>query len=304
MSNRLALFFLVVASAAAQCPGGDPLAMGLEYFSQGRFPEAEACLRNAVASQPRAFDARLALGATLAERQHTREAIEQLEQAHRLKPDHPDALKLLAAQYMMVHDYRKAIAVLAPLSSADQERYLLLIESYQISGDAEKAFALARQAATLFPSSPQINCWIGFQLQFSGRYEDARVYLEKALRLDPQYPPGYYLLGDAFLKEHKFRESLPYFQQAIELSPKDMDAHIGLSHAWVGMADLAKALEVLKAAANDGSADARIHLQLSRLYFRMGDQARAEQEAALALRLKGQNGSVGAIPSSLRSGHE
>jgi tetratricopeptide (TPR) repeat protein len=302
MRNRLIGFVLVLSPAVAQCPDGDPLPVGLRYFSQGQFSEAEACLRRAVAAQPRAFDARLALGATLAERKHTREAIEQLVQAHRLKPDHTDAVKLLAAQYMIVQDYRKAIALLAPLSFRDQEYYLLLIESYQASGDAAHAFALAQEAAARFPSSPQLNCWLGFQLQFSGRYEDARGYLEKAICLDPEYPPSYYLLGDVVLKQQKFQQSIRYFERAIELSPQDTDARIGLSHAWLDLGDLAKAVQVLQEAANDSPSDARVHLQLSRLYFRMGDQARAEQEAVLSLRLRGRNGGVGEIPSSLRSG--
>src|SRR5438445_9235337 len=97
----------------------------------------------------------------------------------------------------------------------------MLIESYQASGDAASSFALARKAATRFPSSPAINCWMGFQLQFSGRYEGARGYLEKVLRLAPDYPATYYILADVLLllKEQKFRESIPYFEKAIKLSP-------------------------------------------------------------------------------------
>lgn len=302
MWSRCACLFLAgVSVAAAQVSNAGALERGLRFFSEGRFAEAEPSLREAVAAQPRSFDARLALGATLAQLKRPAEAIQQLQEAHRLRPGHVDALKLLAAQYMIERQYGKAVALLAPVTDADEEVYLLLIESYQASSDTARSFALAQKAVLRFPSSPQVNCWMGFQLQFSGRYEEARGYLEKAIRLAPEYPATYYLLADVLLKQQKARESIPYFEKAVELDANDMEARMGLSQAWSASGDLAKALAVLEAAEKASPEDARVHLLLSRLWFRLGDEPRAQQEADLSLKYRNPGGAGPALPTALRS---
>jgi tetratricopeptide (TPR) repeat protein len=267
--SRTGLLLLIAVSfAAAQPVNSGELRRGLQLFSESHFADAEPLLRKAVAEQPRSFEARLALGATLAELKRTADAIEQLRAAHRLNPAHVDAMKLLAAQYIADRKYADAVALLAPVRAPDEELYLLLIESYQSSGDTAKSFATAQEAVRHFPSSPQINCWMGFQLQFSGRFGDAHAYLEQAIRLAPDYPVTYYILADVLLKQQKTRQSIPYFEKAIELDPDDTEARLGLSQAWTDAGALDKALAVLLGAEKRSPENARVHLLLSRIWFR------------------------------------
>jgi tetratricopeptide (TPR) repeat protein len=299
MFAKLALW-LAVPAAFAQTPG--LLERGIEAFQAGHFTEAAALLKQAVAGQPRAFEPHFLYGATLVELERPAEAIEQLEQAHRLRPRHVDVLKLLATQYMLVRDYVKSIGLLRQVPAPDEDMCLLLIESYQSSGDSATSFAFAQEALARFPKSPQLRCWLGFQLQFSGRFEDARKFLEEAARLDPAYPATYYLLADVLLKEEKYRASVPYFEKAIALVPDDVDARLGLGQAQLALGELKEAQAALEDAVKVAPEDARVHLQLSRLYFRTGDQVRAEREADLSVRLKEKQNAIVEVPASLRSG--
>jgi protein O-GlcNAc transferase len=292
--------WLAVSVAFAQTP--DPLQRGIDAFKAGRFTEAATSLRQAVAAQPGAFEPRFLYGATLVQLERATEAIEQLEQAHRLRPRHSDVLKLLATQYMIMRDYVKSIRLLRQVPAPDEDMCLLLIESYQSSGDSARSFDFAQKALARFPKSPQLHCWLGFQLQFSGRFEDARKHLEQAARLDPAYPATYYLLADVLFKEEKLEASVPYFEKAVALSPDDVDARLGLGQALLALGELGKALAALNDAARVAPEDARVHLQLSRLYFRSGDEARAEREAELSVRLKEKQNAIVEIPASLRSG--
>jgi tetratricopeptide (TPR) repeat protein len=299
--NRfLYLFFVGLALSAAQSSNGGALERGLQAFSEGRFSEAEASLREAVASQPKSFEARFALGATFGELKRPAEAIAQLQVAHRLRPEHPDALKLLAAQYIAAREYSKALALLSEVRARDEEVYLLLIESWQSSGDAGKSFATAQEAVARFPASARMNCWMGFQLQFSGRYDDARRYLEKAIQLDAGYPAGYYLLGQVLLKQQKARESIAWFEKTIDLDPEDIDARMALSQALADAGDLAKALDVLQSAEKSAPRDPRVHLLLSRLWFRLGNEANAREEANLSLQYRTDEPATAAVPAALR----
>jgi tetratricopeptide (TPR) repeat protein len=302
-SRSVCLFLIGLAIAAAQPSSESALERGLLLFSDGHFSEAEPLLRQAVATRPELFEARLALGATLARLKRSGQAIEQLQAAHHLRPAHLDALKLLAAQYIIDRQYVHATSLLLQVRARDEEVYLLLIQAYQASGDTNISFATAEEAAARFPSSAQINCWMGFQLQFSGRYEDARGYLEKALRLDAEYPATYYILGEALLKQQKARDSIPYFEKAVKLDPDDTDARMGLSQAWTGAGELPKALDILEAAEKSSPRNAHVHFLLSRLLFRLGNESRAQEEADLSLRYRGNEAEVPNIPAALRPDH-
>jgi len=206
---------------------------------------------------------------------------------------------------MTRRNFASAVALLQPALStplADEEVYLLLIESLQTLGDTNGSFALSRKAAELFPASPQVNCWMGFQLQFSGRYDEAKTYLNKALRIAPDYPATYYLLADILLKEQSFKEAVPYFRKAIAAKPDDVDARIGLGQALAGLEQLAEALKELRQAAEMAPEEARVHFQLSRLYYRLGDEKRAEEEAELSVKLRPPQPLIVEVPSALRGG--
>ena len=301
MRNRFLCAFLVgVSLAVAQRSDGGAFERGLRAFSEGRFSEAEASLREAVAAHPDSFEARFALGATFGELKRPAESIAQLQAAHRLRPEHPDALKLLAAQYIVAREYSKAIPLLSGVRAPDEEVYLLLIESWQASGDAGKSFATAEEAVRRFPASARINCWMGFQLQFSGRYEEARKYLERAIQLDAGYPASYYLLGQVLLKQQNARESLSWFEKAIDLDPNDVEARMAYGEAVAGTGDLAKALDILRTAEKSAPQDARVHLLLSRLWFRLGNEANAREEANLSLQYRNGEPAVPGIPGALR----
>ncbi len=293
--------------ALAQAAPKPPLEQGVEAFAAGRYEEAAQLLGKAVRSSPRAFEPRFLLGATLAQLGKTRDAIVQLREAHKLNPRHPDVIKLLSAQYAISRDFASAIALLRPVvasSAADEEMYLLLMEALQNSGDTGAAFELAQQAAGRFPKSPQVSCWMGFQLQFAARYEEARRYFEKAIQTAPDYAASYYLLADVLLKQQQFEQAVPHFRKAIELKPEDVEARLGLGMALAGLGEFAEAATELEVASKQAPEEARIHFQLSRLYYRLGDDKRAAREAELSIQLRPPSQPlVTEVPSILRGPH-
>ncbi len=253
---------------------------GYQYFARGEFGEARKHLERAVAAQPKSFEARFLLGAALVELGDPAAAIVQLRQAHLLNPEHADARKLLAAQYMAARRYGQAAALVDPPS--DEETYLLAIESRHRAGDGARAFELAQQAAGKFPKSGQIAAWLGFQLQFAGRYEEAKARLRRAMELEPELPLAYQTMGDVLLKEENFAEAAQWLQRAAEKMPGDVETLLSLSRALTETGGVQRAIDLLRAAPRD----ARVHLRLSRLYFLLGDEARARDEAARSIEMR------------------
>jgi tetratricopeptide (TPR) repeat protein len=253
--------------------------------------------------RPTSFQARFLLGATLVELNETESAIGELRAAQRLDPRHLDARKLLAALFSQTRRFNDAIALLKPVIETrpyDEELHLLLIDARQSSGDAAGAYATALTAAERFPSSAQVACWLGFQLDFAGRYAAAKEYLRKAIQLDPAYPASYQLLAGVFLKEEDYSEAVAWYRKASRRMPEDIETLLGLSKALLGSGQTAESLTTLLNAGRIAPSDARVHLQLSRLYFRMGNEALAEQEAELALKLKAHEPALMQAPAALR----
>jgi tetratricopeptide (TPR) repeat protein len=294
--------FALALFLAAQQPAVPAFEQGTRAFAAGDFARAERMLVEVVKANPQSFDARFLLGATLAQLGRTEAAIVQLRAAHRLRPTHADALKLLATQYMAKGDYRATAALLTPAAATgDEEISLLLIESLATAGDTALSEAHARKALARFPGSPAILCWMAFQAQFSGRFDEATRYLEKALRIAPDYPASYYLVADLRLKRQDAAGALPFFQRAIEAAPGDVEARLGMAQALVELERVQDALAAVQQAARIAPEEARIHFQLSRLYFRLGDEKKAEEEAALSAKLRPEHPLLTAPPTVLRT---
>ena len=294
--------FVLTVLMAVQQPAAPAFEQGARAFAAGDFARAERILAEVVKAAPESFDARLLLGATLAQLGRTDAAIVQLRAAHRLRPAHTDALKLLATEYMAKGDYRAAAALLTPAAAAgDEEISLLLIESLATAGDTGLSEAQARKALVRFPNSPGMLCWMAYQAQFSGRFDEAGRYLEKALRIAPDYPASYYLVADLRLKRQDAAGALPFFQKAIQAAPGDVDARLGMAQALVELERIQDALAALQEAARVAPEEARIHFQLSRIYFRLGDEKKAGEEAALSSKLRPEHPLLTSPPSALRT---
>ncbi len=262
----------------------DPAALyrrGLEEYSRDRFVEAERYLREEVESNPRNFQARFLLAATLVRLDRHPAALTQLRAAHALNPRHRDAAKLLGIEAIRGGAAAEAVKALDPLVDSlpfDEETHLLLIEAQQDSAMPEAALATARKGVTRFPASAPLHCWMGLELKDSGQFVPARTHLENAVRIDPGYAVTYAVFGDLAMKEEKYEEAGRHFRTAVEKRPEDAEAHIGLSRALEKMGRASEAIQALETAAGAGP---RIHLELSQLYARSGDKERARKEAEL-----------------------
>jgi len=261
--------------------------IGFLLYSQEKFKDARGYLEKAVAVRPQSFQANFLLGATLVHLRETKLAIARLREAVTRNPANRDARNLLAAQYIETRQFKEAIVLLQAIAETppfDEETHLLLIEARQKSGDSTNAFALAKKAATRFPSSAQVLTWLGFQLQFAGRYEEAKQQLEQAIILDPKFPMALQVLGEVFLKEEDYKEAIKWLKRADEKLPGDTDTLLSLARAQAESGDTTQALQTLQRAITKN--DPRVHFQLSRLYYRLGDEAKAKEHAELSVRLR------------------
>ena len=273
--------------------------LGLKAYSKDDLPAAEAYLKQALQADPRAFSVRFLLGAILVRMNRPDEAILELEVAHQIDPRHADVVKLLAVQYKQRRRQVESLRLLQsfPEARRDEELYLLLIEANQDAGSVDEAAQLVRQAIRLYPKSPRVNAWMGFEMREAGLFADAQPYLRKALQSDPKLLAPYFLMGDVLLRENKYREAIPWLRKVLEMQPRDEEAIIDLSRALAGLGDLRSALAELEREARVAPENAKLALEMSRLYGRLGDTEKAHSHAESAARLRRIESTV---PESLR----
>jgi tetratricopeptide (TPR) repeat protein len=122
-----------------------------------------------------------------------------LEQAYELNPDNPDLLLNLGGAYILGKQWKKALAVLEPLSE--------------------------RQ-----PSNPMV--WTNLGAAYLGnpilatdeKQQRAIGAFKLAIALDPSAPNVAYNLGLIYRDRKEYEEAISWFQRALKTNPRDRDA--------------------------------------------------------------------------------
>ena len=150
----------------------------------------ETLWRDNVAKTPTAWVAHNNLGLVLWQKGKPREAIEQYEQALKIKPDYAEAHDNLGAALVRLGKLQEA---------AEQIEQALRIEPGDAAAENNLGAVLARagkfeqaithytQALKINPRSAEAHCNLGLALEHVGKIHDAIDHYEQALRISPDY---------------------------------------------------------------------------------------------------------------------
>jgi tetratricopeptide (TPR) repeat protein len=170
--------------------------------------DTETLFRHALAVTKRNWIAHNNLGLYLWHTGRTREAIEQYEQALRLRPSYVEAH----------HNLGLALSREGRLREAVQQ---------------------FEQVVRLKPDSAEAHRRLGLALRQAGKLEAAIAQFELALWMKPDSPETHNDLGNALLQAGKRRDAIEQYGQALDLDPGLPDAQNNLAWllATVGPAD-------------------------------------------------------------------
>jgi tetratricopeptide (TPR) repeat protein len=121
---------------------------------------------------------------------------------------------------------------------------------YMLSRDAEAAQALD-QAASIFPSDPNLYLIRGQLDQATGHIEEAEREYEAALRLAPT-DAGWYDLGALYIAERRYAEAARCLEHSASLSLRDYDRYQLLGRIFLTMNQPEKALQAFTRAERAG----------------------------------------------------
>lgn len=133
-------------------------------------------------------------GTQLLHQGNVAEARPFLEKAHQLDPSHVDAALNLSGVYILTKKFRKAVAILEPLSEQHPDLAMLwtnlgaaYLGNPVLARDAEQKQAIAafQKALTLNPIAPNVAYNIGLIYRDRQETEQAIFWFKKAIQANP-----------------------------------------------------------------------------------------------------------------------
>ena len=217
----------------------------------GRLAQAEAGYRDALALEPKHFDALHLLGYVHHQRGDHREAIEWMRRALEQEPAAFPAHTNLGLAYLALDDFDGARASFERAVELNPE-YVLAHESLatllRTQGHAEAAAQAFQRVVTLRPESAEAHNNLGIALHERGQLDAARASYAKALELDPNLAGALLNMGEVLRLQGQHAESVEFCRRAVAAQPSSAEARYNLGIALHVHGLRMEALESMRAA--------------------------------------------------------
>ena len=212
---------------------------GLSWRHNRIFTDDETLYRATLAGNPSSWLAHMNLGSLLLQSERPQEAITELREALRLKPDlaeaHDDLASALAKMPgglpEAIAEYETALRLKPDYDVAYSNLGNALL---QVPGRVPEAIAAFHAALRIKPDSVEAHNNLGNALsQLPERLADAVNEYQIALRLEPGNLEARYNMATALLRiPGRLPEAVAEFQAVIQLKPDFAEAHLNLANAW------------------------------------------------------------------------
>ena len=215
----------------------------------------ESIARRLVHRSPNTARFHHVLGTALLESGRTDEAIEQLSDAVRLRPDYPEA-------------------------------HINLGNALAHHGRTDEAITHYDDALRTDPNSADARVGRGNALAATGRVSEAIAEYEMAIRVAPLHAGAHFDLANALVRERRVAEAVDHYEEAIRLRPNFMMAHHNLGVLLARRGRPRQALTHLSEAVRLAPDFASAQYDLGRVLAEEGENAKAIAHYSAAVRLK------------------
>jgi tetratricopeptide (TPR) repeat protein len=271
--------------------------------------------RKAVASDPKQFEARLALGLALARQNKQDEAREQIQVATLLSPSTPNpsaqaqAYRALA-ELDRVRDpevARESLLSALRLSPETPQDLLLTGQIAEAREDGATAETAYRRLLTQQPQSAlatQATSGLVHLLLKQQKYQDAESLLKTALARDPDDPSLNAQLATTLIAERKDPEALPVLEKLRGLEPNNPAVDRMLADAYSQAGHPEKAAPIYAEMAQKHPEDEEILTSQGQNMIREKHYPQAQEVLEKAVKLKPEDGDAWAALAFAASQNE
>ena len=265
------------------------LSLGNALQAQGKWDEAIASYRNALALAPEHVDAHNNLGALFQRQGKLDAAVASYGKALSFKPDAADlhynlasALRDLGTLSEAIVSYRKAIAI----DPGHVLAHSNLGNALGAEGDLDGAVASYRQALAFNPDSVEAHYNLGVTLQLQGQLDAAVTCYQHALARKPDHVVAQYNMGKAFTDQGNLDAAVSSFRNVLALRPDIGDVRNSLGNVLQAQGKLEEAIDCYRTALALNPTDAGAYNNLGNALNEVGRIDAAVSSYRRALELK------------------
>ena len=254
--------------------------------AMGRFRDAEASYRCALAGEPGNADILNNLGSALHGLGKYREAVIQYEQALSVRPDFAEAnfnfataLHCIGENAAAVSRYERAIMI----NPSYAEAHNGLGYALQFQGQLDRAKLCYQRALSNSPDYVEANFNLGTAYQEQNELPAAEKCYQRVLQLNENHAAAHNNLGYIKFTHGELIDAISKYRLAIELNEQYADAHNNLGYALQAQGKLAEARLSYEQAVHIDPGHAVAHNNLGNILKDQGLFAEASQRYAQAI---------------------
>ena len=234
----------IIALAAAFCRGRVRTAFAivvvgvlgtLTRLDCLKYRDAETLYRTTIQQNPNCWMCYNNLGAIDLHEGRLSEAMQQFEEAIRIRPQSADALGNLGNVFVALGRPQEAMPYFqkAFQSTSDYGEAKLRFGSALLEMNrVDEAISDIKEGASLKPNQASAHSLLGAALRRSGQLAAAKVEFQEAIRLEPESAPLYSELGGTLEDLGETGEAISQFETALRMDPQYADAHQHLAELY------------------------------------------------------------------------
>jgi tetratricopeptide (TPR) repeat protein len=196
--------------------------LGVELFQAGKVSEAIDQYEQALRLKADFVKAHLNLGVALEKTGRVQEAIKQYEQVLRLNSDYAKAhrnLGIALEQTVRVQEVIDQYEQALHLKPDDAEVQNNLGATLAQAGRVQEAIGHFEEAVRIKTDYAEAHSNLGLALAQTGKTGEAIAHYEQALRIKPDYAEAHYNLGIALEQTGNVPEAIQHYEQALRIKP-------------------------------------------------------------------------------------
>jgi tetratricopeptide (TPR) repeat protein len=209
------------------------IGLGLATSERNRvYVSEEALWRDTVFRNPDGWMPHYNLGTSLLQAGRLEEAIAQLEQAARFRPELVKVHSNLGIAFAQAGRFEEAVAQFEQALEINPDLFEVhgnLAHALMILGKVPEAITHWEQALRIKPDSAEVHFDLGQAFEQTGKRQEAIGHYEQALKFKPDYADAHYNLGNALLQLGKVQEATEQYERALELKPDFTEARSALA---------------------------------------------------------------------------